>query len=308
MHHTFQVPGAEGWTLAMTHVRGDGPPVLLVPGYGMNRFILGYHPGGVSLMDHLAAAGLDVFSVDLRGQGDSFGGDRRRISLAKLALVDLPMAVRVVQERTGADRVHLIGCSLGGTLLYTWMAHDPGAPVDRCVSMGGPMDWPTRGPIVRAFSAVAPLAKHVPVRGVRPLARLALPVITRVAPGLLRPYMHHDLVDLEHADQLVRTVDDPARALNAELGDWVGRGTLQVGGTQVGPALAQVDRPLMLITASGDGIAPPDACQTALDAWGGPTEHLEVGSPERPWAHADLFIARDAHAQVFDPIAGFLTQ
>ena len=45
--------------------------MLIIPGYQMNSSIFGYHPTGASIEDHLAARGLEVWSVDLRGQGAS---------------------------------------------------------------------------------------------------------------------------------------------------------------------------------------------------------------------------------------------
>ena len=55
------------------------PPVVILPGYGMNSFIFGFHPRGLSLEAYLASRGIEVWSVDLRGQGRarSTGGDDR---------------------------------------------------------------------------------------------------------------------------------------------------------------------------------------------------------------------------------------
>src|SRR3990167_7609584 len=46
-------------------------PLILVPGYGMNSFILGYHPTGLAMEDFFANEGFEVWSANLRGQGGS---------------------------------------------------------------------------------------------------------------------------------------------------------------------------------------------------------------------------------------------
>ena len=86
----------DGWRLELRQVLDEARldtsrrPVAIVPGYGMNSFIFGYHPRGLSLEEHLAEAGFEVWSLDLRGQGGSVCvGPRRDYDLADLAVTDL---------------------------------------------------------------------------------------------------------------------------------------------------------------------------------------------------------------------------
>lgn len=58
-------------TLPSGDAKAAARPVLIVPGYGMNSYIFGYHPRGDSMVKCLAARGLEVWTVDLRGQGRS---------------------------------------------------------------------------------------------------------------------------------------------------------------------------------------------------------------------------------------------
>jgi pimeloyl-ACP methyl ester carboxylesterase len=306
MQEHAQAPTPDGWLLSFKRVPGDGPPVLLVPGFAMNSFILGFHPSGPSLMDDLASRGLDVWAVDLRGQGSNTRGPRRAIGLAERALIDLPAALRHVRRVTGAERVHLIGCSLGGTLVYTLLAHEPRAQVDRVVAIGAPLSWSDPNPLVKAFGYLGPVAGRIPIQGSRRAARIALPVLTRLAPRLLGIYMNPDNIDLARADQLVQTVEDPAPRIVRQLGAWIRHGEPVVNGVHVSQGLGQVDRDLLVVTGSGDGIAPESACHAVERHWGGRVQRLHVGTADQPWAHADLFIARDSHQRVFEPMARFL--
>src|SRR5262249_21323836 len=77
-------PTSDGWMLDVrrhfmpefldTSLR----PLLLIPGYCMNTTPLGFHPSGPSMIEFLAGRGFEVWTANLRGQGDSrsLGGSR----------------------------------------------------------------------------------------------------------------------------------------------------------------------------------------------------------------------------------------
>jgi pimeloyl-ACP methyl ester carboxylesterase len=199
-----------------------------------------------------------------------------------------------------------VGCSLGGALLYTMLAHSPQAPVGRLVAVASPLRWETRHPLVQLFSALGPLLGRVPVRGSRPAARVGLPVLGRLAPGLLSLYLTAEKLDFSAADELVRTVENPHAHINRQLAAWIRRRDLVVEGLNVREALARVENPLLLITASDDGIVPPRTAQSVLAAIGGVAEHLHVGGPGDPWSHVDLFVGRGARERVYRPVADWL--
>ncbi len=100
-----------------------GDPLILIHGArvpGVASFDLNV-PGG-SLAVDLAARGFAVYIVDLRGYGASTrpaAMDEAPVAAPPLvrsgaAVRDLGAAVNVVRERTGADRVFLLGWATGG--------------------------------------------------------------------------------------------------------------------------------------------------------------------------------------------------
>src|SRR5882762_10316904 len=122
-HDHFFVDNRSGWRLSVSRLktRGGvrGRPVLVVPGYGMNSFIFGYHPKGPSLTECLAARGLEVWTIDFRGQGRSIRArGTNKYGLADLAVDDLGSAIAHVlaETATGQRKIDLIGCSLGAAL------------------------------------------------------------------------------------------------------------------------------------------------------------------------------------------------
>ena len=284
-------------------------PLLIIPGYGMNSFIFGFHPRGTSMERFLAERGFEVWSVDLRGQGESIcDGGSSRYGLAELILEDLAAAVEAVVDSTATASpvVDLIGCSLGTALMFGYVACAPGAPVGRLVNMGGMVRWERINPILRVAFASPRLVGMVPLRGIRKLAGLALPLLERV-PRLLSIYIHPEIVDMSQAAELVRTVEDPNRHVNRDIAEWIKARDLIVRGTNVCERIPAMTNPLLSVIANADGIVPRECALWPHATIGSSRrEILEVGSDEVPLAHADMFVSDYAPDLVFEPMANWL--
>jgi pimeloyl-ACP methyl ester carboxylesterase len=318
------VESSDGWSIALKRVAPASPhpgrrvprPVILVPGYGMNSFIFGFHPRGPSLEASLAARGIEVWSVDLRGQGRS---SRRATSgraapdfgIGELAVDDLGAAIRHVLRatRTGRTEVDLIGCSLGASLVFTHLACVPGAPVHSVVSMGGLVTFVRAHPLVRAAFASPRLAGSVRLSGTRALAGVALPLLARVAPWAMSFYIHPASTDLTHHATMVRTVEDPVPTINREIAEWIRRRDLLVRGVNVSRALARMTHPFLCVVARHDGVVLPETSRAQFHEIGSTDkELLEVGHEGWRIAHADLFVSTGAQERIFAPVAEFLTK
>lgn len=286
------------------------PPLVIVPGYGMNAFIFGFHPTGKAMERYFVDAGFEVWSVNLRGQGTSkhLSGPLR-YGFRELALIDLPCVFDVVldQTRTGADHLTPVGCSLGATINYIYLAHNRDSHrAGAMISIGGPLRWEQVHPAVRLLFTSPSLAGAIPIKGTRRMASLALPVARRV-PALMSLYMNARHIDLSQADKLVQTVEDPNRYLNRQIAHWIKGGDLVVDGLNVSHALRDLPLDVMVILANADGVVPPAAARSVVDVLGnGRVEVLEVGDKDTPFAHADLFVSRLSQDQVFQPLVDWL--
>lgn len=310
----YLVDNHAGWRLGLTRYHEPSPkpgarPVLVIPGYGMNSFIFRFHPTGPSMVECLTRRGLEVWTVDLRGQGRSIRAKGGRYGLADLAIEDLGAAIAHVlhHTRTGADRVDLVGCSLGTALAFGHVACVPKAPVHAIVALAGLVTWQDAHPLVRLAYGSPKLAGLVRFTNTRRLARFALPVLTKLTPSLLSVYLNEKSTDLSQVARLVQTVEDPHPVINREIAEWIRRGDLILRGVNVSRKLPSLENPFLCVVANQDGIVLPVTARHVFESIGSPHKELVlVGDDEHPVAHADLFLCKGAQERVFAPTADFL--
>lgn len=312
------IPNASGWHLALTQtwdpqrLVAHRPPVLIVPGYGMNSFIFSYHPSGVSLEGHLCAMGFEVWRADLREQGASVKvGRSPEYGLEELATVDLPAIIEGVVERTRTthDKVDVIGASLGGSLMMAHAVLEPRHKMRAMVAMGSPVRWIKVHPLIRIAFVSPMLAGLVRVRGTRRFAERALPLLVKHSPWLISVYMNPELTDTTAIGEMVHTVEDPNRYINRELARWIKKRDLIMKDVNIAEELRSVKLPFMCVLAHGDGVVPRETAAFAFHQIGSKDkELLVVGDDLMRHAHADLFVSTEAHERVFRPISTWLAR
>ena len=316
IQQTHYVPNGEGWLLALKQtyepegLERTRRPVAIIPGYGMNAFIFGYHPRGKSMEAYWAGKGFEVWSLNLRAQGNSKRlGGRRQYGFYDAAVTDLGVAFDYIvrNTETKAERLDGVGCSLGGTYLYANLACSREKNlVGSVVAIGAPLEWVDVNPMVRSAFASPRVAGMLAIRGVRPFARLALPLLTRL-PKLLHVYLHPAIVDISKMKEMIQTVENPDRMLNREIAEWVKRGYLVVRGINVTREVAKAKNPLLVVLSNADGIVPEATALSAYERMGSSIkEILRVGTEAVPVAHADLFVSDIAQQWVFEPLAQWL--
>ncbi len=306
----------DGWRLDLkrhihdAHFDRSLRPILLVPGYGMNSFILGFHPKGTSFLRALCEAGHEVWTANLRGQGQAqrVRRDAGPPSLRRLAEQDLATALdtALAHTRTSATEVDLIGCSLGGSLSFAYLALVGRQKVGALVAIGSPLRWVEIPGILRAVFSSRTVAGALRISGSRRSARLAWPV-ARKLPQILSLYANADNIDLDHVGTMLASVEDPHPRTNRDIASWVKHGDMVLSGINVSEAMADEHGPLMLVAGNRDGIVPESVALSPRSLWGGDdVTVLRVGTPEKWYAHADLFVGNDAPEAVFEPIVAWL--
>jgi len=318
IQRTHYVANQDGWLLALKQTYDADRlvpgrrPIAIVPGYGMNAFIFGFHPTGLSMEAYWAEQGFEVWSLNLRAQGGSKRqGGSRRYGFFEAGVTDLTCALdHVVRHtETGADRVDGVGCSLGGTYLYVYRAFaGEKNRLGSLVSMGAPLRWEAVHPALKFVFSSPWLAGQLRMRGTRQLAQMALPALRRL-PALLHLYMHPEIIDVSRMREMIQTIEDPNPVLNREIAEWIGTRDLVVRGINVTDRLAAAENPLLIVLANADGIVPEATALSAYHTMASPVKDvLRVGSEAQAVAHADLFISEISHRQVFEPLARWLVE
>lgn len=306
----------DGWRLHLKrtwsppHLDTGLRPLLIVPGYGMNGFIFGFHPGGTSMERSLAERGFEVWTVNLRGMGPSRRqrSDAPTPSLRAYAEADLPATLDYVLSDTHsqASRVDVIGASLGGSIVYAYLALTHEAPIGSVVTLGAPLRWEKAHPLMRVAFGSSRVARRLRFSGTQRFARRAFPVLARV-PGLLDIYMNTAHVDMSQSREMTKTVDDPQPSVNRDIAKWLKSKDMVLRGVNITRGLGRVDRPLLVVISNRDGLVPEPTALSVREAWGGrDVQTLEIGTEKEWFAHADLFIAHSSPQLVFEPIAHWL--
>lgn len=305
---------SDGWQLDVSVFRtarfdSSRRPVMFVPGYGMNGFILSYDSSVPSFVRSLCDEGFEVWVANLRGQGASRRIDKRAPgpALRRLAEEDLATcidsALRFTQ--TQEHEIDLIGCSLGGSLSYAYLALVDRARVHSVVAIGAPLRWVEVPAILRAVFASNMVAGALRIRGTRRMAKLATPLIKR-APWMLSLYANADNIDMKHVAAFMDTVEDPHPRTNRDIARWVKHGDMVLRGVNVSEAMQQQTGRLMVIAANRDGIVPEATALSPMNLWGGDLTLMRIGDPRQWYAHADIFVGREAPKRVFKPVANWL--
>lgn len=157
-------------TLARTEV-GDGPAVLLVPGYTGSKedFRL--------LLDPLAAQGFRAIAIDQRGQYETPGPD----DASAYAVASLAGDLLALVDELGAP-VHLVGHSFGGLVARAAVIARPSAVRSLTLLSSGPAAL--TGPRVQALPFLRPLLES---GGIVALADALDAVTAQLPPELQRP-------------------------------------------------------------------------------------------------------------------------
>jgi pimeloyl-ACP methyl ester carboxylesterase len=140
----------DGWRIAMHHyLPGPGvtprqTPIIICHGISANARTWSLNAER-SLPRYLADRGWDVWSIDLRGVGESDSPgifDRRWYSdfdFDSFVTQDVPAVIAEVMRRTGQREVHWIGHSMGGMVIYGYVSTFGDAKLKSVTTVGSPV-------------------------------------------------------------------------------------------------------------------------------------------------------------------------
>jgi pimeloyl-ACP methyl ester carboxylesterase len=289
--------------------------VILIHGYAQNRYT--WHSSKRSFVNYLADDGWDVFNVDLRGHGRSrrFGAPFPR-TMDDYIREDLPLFVREARELSGQDRVFLIGHSMGGLISYFAGSTRLRDQVRGIVSLGSPYVFGQGSALLFSLRELAAAVRWtglldanpaLPLRLVgRHLNRRKSIWNARLIPLPIRAWAP-DTVEPEVLEEyLRRTFDRSTLAVALDIFR-AGRdkGFKSADGMiDYSTAFEILDRPLLVVAGTRDGLAPPASVRPAYER----SRSSDKTYRAFPFGHIDLIVGKEATRTVWPLIRNWLAR
>jgi polyhydroxyalkanoate synthase len=288
-------------------------PVLLIHGYGQNRYA--WHLPARSFSNYLAQAGFDVFNLDLRGHGRSRHlGARRPSHITEFVREDVPAAVDEVRRLSGNRAVFLIGHSLGGLVSYAAAGPLDGA-VAGVASLGSPYlftqgSWPLRmlGGAMLALDRRSSFGQGaVALKGLGEAVRFARVLIeSPIFPLPIRGFARGSMEATVLAQHMSLAMDSGSIAVLRHM--FLDAAAARQRGHRLGGlygyagVFEALDLPLLVIAGAKDDLAPPASVEPAFRHSRARDKTYRVF----PRGHIDLVVGRDAPSSVWPLLESWL--
>lgn len=307
----------DGWKIAVSQYfaapkkgKKKRLPVLMCHGFTSNHLnwdLTERH----SLARTIAAAGHEVFSVDLRGSGYSdcpgwFTPRKWDWDFESYLNLDLPAALEKILKVTGEKKVHWVGHSMGGMLAYAFLQKEHAPKIKSAVILSSP------GRLDQYKFAMPfwPLVRHLPVFHVGTLARFISP-LAELMPVLQRTFGNYKLPRGYTARAMANTVEDVPMSLVASFADWVKAGRIVLkDGLDVSEGLATIKTPMLFMVGSSDLTCIPKSVHEAYEAVGSKKKEFHWLGPEYgqniEYGHQSVQFGRYSDKEVFPLIVDWL--
>ncbi len=279
-------------------------PVFLTTGFGVNRTALDFDER-YSWARRLAAEGFDTWLLEVRGSGRS-----RRAGIHDGSfddyLVDARTAMAHVLQRTGAAKLHWVGFSLGGLLLYAALGSESADVIRSGVTLESPVslyDYPLSRTSLAVLDVLArfPWLHAIPYRLPSRLVMDLLPLWYEKP--LFTYWMNPENLDRKLLKALVyRTFDDVPTPLVLQFRDWIREEGLRSrdGATDYLQGLSTTQVPLLVLTGAselaGRARIRMMRARPANLHW---VECLRSNEFSADYGHADLIFGHRAPEEVF---------
>lgn len=313
---------ADGWKLSMVRYKAQGHargrPVVLCHGIAANDRNMDLDDEH-SMARWFAARGREAWTLSLRGTGGSDAasareGRRDDSDFDAYWKEDLPAALAMVNQISGATEVDWVGHSMGGLVVYAYLSQG-GTGVGAAITLGTPTRLDFGTGTDRLLGAMSPL---LPRSGAFPSALgalLAAPFQGAFDDGPFQRLFYdptNTRTEVWQRLMVYGTADvsfGVARQLTSMMRD--GRFASADGKIDLRAGLKTVTTPVLVVAARRDRIALTPAVRDAYRALGGPKEWLLVSranGARAEYGHMDLVVGEHAPVDVWPQMLDFLTR
>ncbi|GMW03487.1 MAG: hypothetical protein AMXMBFR84_46210 [Candidatus Hydrogenedentota bacterium] len=305
----------DGWKIQLYRMKSknvEGQPVFLCHSLVSNHLSFAV-PEGEGIVHALVKAGYDCWCIDLRGCRSAVpprGAGKRGISLDDYLLKDIPAAIEYIRRETGYNKVHWIGHSLGGMLLYAFDLTFGSACLASGVAIGSP-------PSFKNIQYESP-STLLSINGFSPLLvntsmKLIAPFSSRLKPNL--PVLPINWINVHPkigTTELIHLVEPIPPQVGIAMNQWAtGSPWVMSGGSlKVGERLDEVSVPLLTIYGGGDPFTPIGNAELLLKRLKISDKKMVVLSRAKgyseDYSHMDLAFAKNGRIEVCQPIIDWL--
>ncbi len=322
---TYFTTTQDGWKLAVHRYRpkrsNGSVPVILCHGLSANRFIFDMEQAP-SLACYLREQGYDVWLPELRGSGmsDSPGLFSSRSPYSwgydHHLNFDVPAIIEFVTKESGSEKVKWVGHSMGGMLIYSYLASHNDSRITCVTTLGAPIDFSRMTDNIFApFLKLAFLLRYVPLNPLPFFGRLLIPVITS-SPNFVHGLYYKNNID----PHVARSASCVGTQLLSASGLWIDMAnfmkTRQFLTSEGEPILDKIQDctvPIYVIAGSKDVVAPSEG------ATGPATNHAPTvvrqlliagvdSGFEQEYGHVDLLLGLRAQSEIYPRIHSWLLQ
>lgn len=325
------VPCDDGWTLALHRFAPKTPtaknPVLMVHGIAGNRLHFDLDER-YSLARAVRARGFDTYVLELRGAGLSCPPQEAGMrpstwGLRDYAERDVPTAISAILESTGQKKLHAVGHSMGGMILFSVgvraqneMASITSIGTPLLGALGQSLSGRERtlvqlvSRLIPAANFTPPAQRRVPLRRILGAAGRLMSLSQRLADDLIVNAANCEPWVLARLAQ--EGIHDIPVQLITEITQHLAAGVSPFGPYAYEAALHGIDAPVFAISGAVDRIAPPNNVAAAIALFKGADvryRDMGVASGDRcDYGHIDLLVGVNAPDEVYPEIIDFLLE
>ncbi len=327
---------SDGWKIAVYHyppqkAGRDKPPVILCHGMGVNNYFWNVVPEN-DFPTYLSGKGYDVWSLDLRGNGNSHrksrffrfvgfdlkrgGEDPYYWTVDDYVRYDLPAVIDFVRSQTGKEKVTWIGHSMGGMAMFAYLTSGDKEQTDMIanfIALGAPVLMPQ--PPEKFVSTL----EEMPEWALKINAKYPAKSVAIAAPSLETPldvmYYNKDNMDPQRIARMYANVMDNFQlGVIRQMKILIKSGEFKShdGKYNYRKNLSKITCPVLFVAAKCDALGTPMSLNSS---------YMEVSSQDKSYlllsrangyrinyGHCDMIMGKHARKEVFPYLLDWLSK
>ena len=313
--HTVTTPDL--WRIRLCRYKpasGKGEPIFLCHGFMSNQFNWSSIPEA-SAVDALVKRGYDCWAIDLRGNQSSippFGRTLDEPTFDNYLCHDIPAAIDYIRKATGYGKVHWVGHSMGGMLLYAYDAAFGSKLLASATTLGSPIGFEgveVKPGFVKVGLALRRFSRRLTRAGQWAFVHIGVPLRLK---NELVPLNWDNMTSKANVQNLFNMLEAPPIPVSVEMHRAVVTKEWRVknGQVDVFGSLKKLHVPLFAIFGQGDPFVPVATVESFFKKISNRDKQLLVLSKENghvaDYSHVDLVFGTEAETEVFEPMVAWL--